>query len=73
MRNLFLMLVLAFIASACGGVAQYNDGTWSNCTYSKDGRIVKAPMQVGPVPMEWTEPDGTSVKCEPIPKAVGAE
>ena len=68
-----LVFIIAVVLGACvsGGPVDFKDGSWSNCTYSKDGRIIKAPLQVGPVPMGWTEPDGTKVECEPIPESVG--
>ncbi len=69
MKNIFALFVLAFLM-ACAGMAgpmDYKDGTWSTCTYSKDGRVITPPpMQMGGAPMEWTEPDGTSVKCTPM-------
>lgn len=68
MKNLILAVPF-LVLTACAGTMNFSDGTWSNCTYSKDGRVIKSPLQVGAVPIEWTEPDGTTVKCEPIPKA----
>lgn len=68
MKNIFLMFVLAFTVTACAVTPiNFNDGTWSDCTYSKDGRVVTGPVQLGGAPLEWTEPDGTSVKCMPRP------
>ena len=71
-KGLAIVFFMGFLAVACasGGPVNFNDGSWSNCAYTKDGRVIRSPLQVGPVPMEWTEPDGTSVKCDPIPKVV---
>ena len=74
----YLIVLLIALLPACpappfmGGGAPLNfqDGTWSTCTYkSPEGRtITPPPVQLGGAPMEWTEPDGTSVKCVPMPK-----
>lgn len=74
------MIVLLFaLLPACASVpfmgggapVNFEDGTWSTCTYKDpSGRVVTPPpIQLGNAPMEWTEPDGTSVKCKGIPKA----
>jgi len=65
----FMLIFSILVFSGCAGATNFSDGSWSNCTYSKDGRVIKAPLQVGPVAMGWTEKDGTKVECVPIAKA----
>ena len=76
-----LILFILLLTQGCTGYLQkdkdgnyippnFQDGTWSSCTYSsKNGRVVTVPpVQLRGAPMEWTEPDGTSVKCKSILK-----
>ncbi len=73
MKNLILIIFVLLFAGcqSFGGTSvNFQDGTWSTCTYSKpDGTSWTAPLQVGGVPMGYTQPDGTKVQCVPIPKA----
>ena len=82
MELLLKLVVISFITILFYGCAvlgidspNFKDGTWSSCTYTdKDGRkITPPPVQLGGAPMQWTEPDGTGVKCSPIPKAPMSE
>ena len=69
--KLFSLFILAFITACVGSAMNFNDGTWSNCTYTKpDGTFYKAPVQLGGVPVGHGQPDGTKIDCEPIPKVV---
>ena len=70
-KGLLIFIFGVFLAACAGGLdVNFKDGTWSSCTYSDSkGRVITPPpIQLGGAPMEWTEPDGTSVKCVPIPK-----
>ena len=74
MNKLLLLIVLmvfsigAMCPTAGGGPVNFQDGTWSTCTYSKpDGTKFTAPLQLGGAPLEFSQPDGTSVKCSMIP------
>ncbi len=77
-----ILIILFFLLSGCAGYMQkdkdgnwvppnFADGTWSSCTYTeKNGaKTTGPPVQLGGAPLERTEPDGTGVKCVPIPKA----
>jgi len=72
MKNLILICsVLVFSGCATLGVAppNFEDGTWSACTYSKpDGTSFTGPLQLGGLPLAFTKPDGTKVECIAIPK-----
>ena len=72
-KILLLIVLLVFSVGAmcptAGGVpVNFQDGTWSTCTYSKpNGTTFTGPMQLGGAPLEFSQPDGTSVKCSMIP------
>lgn len=81
--RLIFISILFLIFSGCAGYMQkdadgnyvppnFYDGTWSSCTYtSKDGaKTTPPPVQLGGAPMERTEPDGTGVKCVPMPAKI---
>lgn len=80
MLRIILILLFLFLTS-CGYVQRdadgnvippnFQDGTWSSCTYTaKSGaKTTPPPVQLGGAPMEHTEADGTGVKCTPIPKS----
>ena len=69
--RIIALSILCLLFSGCSFIgleSNFNDGTWSNCTYtSNDGRIIKTPLRVGGQPLTWVEPDGTKVECIPIP------
>jgi hypothetical protein len=70
---LFALLFLSGCASLTGAGGStgepinYTDGTWSKCKFSKDGAEYWLPMQNAP-PIGTTQPDGTVISCELIPK-----
>lgn len=68
--TIFIFLILTYgCAYLPGGekAPNYQDGTWSNCTYtSPNGRVIEAPLQLGGQPMSWSEPNGMKVECKPI-------
>ena len=69
MKNLFLAVALLAL-TACGGGAgmNFNDGSWSMCTFeNKEGFRVSVPMQTA-LPVGAAHPNGTVLKCEPIAK-----
>ena len=67
MKNLFLALALLAL-TACGGM-NFNDGSFSMCTFeNKEGFRVSIPLQTA-LPVGAAHPNGTVLKCEPIPKA----
>ena len=73
--RLIFISILLLIFSGCAmlgvdGPINFQDGTWSSCTYSKpDGATFTGPLQLGGTPLEFTDPDGTKVKCVPMPAA----
>ena len=80
--GLLQKVILVLLLSGCMGYVQrdsdgnlippnFQDGTWSTCTYtSKDGaKTTPPPVQLFGAPLERTEPDGTGVKCIPIQAA----
>ncbi len=82
MKKILIALFLSlFIVSACGYVQRdvdgniiapdFYDGTWSSCTYidKNGGRTTGPPIQLGGVPLERTEADGSGVKCTPMQKS----
>lgn len=72
-KGLAIVFFMGFLAMACaaGGPINFNDGTWSNCTYTKpDGTFFKAPVQLGGVPVGHGQPNGTTIDCVPIPESV---
>jgi len=80
MKNCILALLLVLFLGACsyaqkdvdGNIVapNFQDGTWSSCTYtSPKGRVLTPPpVQLGGAPLAWMEPDGTSIDCKLIPK-----
>lgn len=64
-----LILIFLFLAGCTGGMGiNFQDGTWSSCTYSKaDGTSYTGPLQLRGAPLAFTQPNGTKVKCVPIP------
>ena len=67
-----VLIVLSFMLAGCGTMTGINfqDGTWSSCTYSKpDGTKFTGPLQLGGAPLAFNKPDGTKVECVPIPSA----
>jgi len=81
--RVMIIVLLSLMLSSCGYVERdvdgnivppdFYDGTWSSCTYTNpDGRVVTPPpVRMPGVLMEWTEPDGTSVKCIPMVRGTG--
>lgn len=74
MIRMISALMILFFLSACASLGieppNFADGTWSDCTFTKnDGATFKGPLQLGGAPMEFTNPDGIKIKCVPMPKA----
>lgn len=72
----FLIFVLAvslgFAGCAALGIESpdFQDGTWSNCTYTKDGKTKGPfPIQIPPGLQVPNVSEGVTVSCEPIPAA----
>ena len=71
MKTLLIFLILVFSGCAGGMGINFQDGTWSACTYSKpDGTTFTGPLQLGGAPLAFTKPDGTKVECVLIPSAL---
>lgn len=71
MKNLFLALTVAFLTGcvSMGGSVKFDDGTWSMCSFkNKEGFVLSVPLQTA-LPIGAEHPNGTVLKCEPIPKA----
>jgi len=72
MKLLITALFLGLLSGCLGGLPgvpiSYNDGTWSKCQYEKAGTKFWVPVQNAP-PIGTEQPDGTVIKCEPIPKS----
>jgi len=69
MKNLFLGFVF-FLMAACAsaGGMNFNDGSWSMCTFKdKDGFLISLPFKVN-LPVGAEHPNGTVLRCVPIPK-----
>ncbi len=63
-------ITLLFYGCAGGPDINFQDGSWSSCTYSKkDGTTFTGPLQLGGAPLAFTQPNGTKVECVPIPAA----
>lgn len=72
MKKLLSLVTILFITIGCGGGMGINfqDGSWSACTYSKpDGTTFTGPLQLGGAPLAFMKPDGTKAECVPIPSA----
>ena len=68
MKYLILAAFLFTTACVTGGGAQFNDGTWSMCSFkNKEGFVISLPLQTA-LPIGAESPNGTVLKCEPIPK-----
>lgn len=64
-----IVFLIALTLTACGGGSgmNFNDGSWSMCTFkNKEGFEVSVPMQTA-LPIGAAHPNGTVLKCEPIP------
>jgi len=72
LKKTLLTLITLVLLSGCttdGSPVNFNDGTWSKCTYTdKKGGAKALPLQLGGSPLTWIEPDGTGVDCVGIPK-----
>lgn len=71
--RLFLITIITIGLSGCASLGipmpDFQDGTWSSCTYSKpNGTSFTGPLQLGGAPLVFTKPNGTKVECVPIPK-----
>lgn len=77
MKKFILLFLFTLLIGACGYAQRdvdgnivapnFQDSTWSSCTYSKDGRsFTPPPVQMGGAPMGYAEEDGTKVMCVPI-------
>jgi len=70
LRLIVCILGLFLLAGCAGGMGvNFQDGSWSTCTYSKkDGTTFTGPLQLGGAPLAFTQPNGTKVECVPIPE-----
>lgn len=69
-KGLILIAISFLLGCATIGIdpPNFQDGTWSSCTYTKkDGTTFTGPLQLGGAPLEFTKPNGTKVKCIPMP------
>ena len=69
--GLLLKFILIVLLAGCAGGAglNFNDGSWSSCTYyKKDGTSYTGPLQLRGAPLAFTQPDGTKVECVAIPE-----
>ncbi len=63
-----ILCTILFLSGCFGKGAQFDDGSWSMCTFeNKEGYRVSVPLQTA-LPIGAAHPNGTVLKCEPIPK-----
>lgn len=67
-KGLLIFIFAATLGACAGGALNFNDGTWSSCTYTKpDGTFTTIPVQLSGMPVGHGQPDGTKIECVPIP------
>lgn len=70
LKRVVISFITIFYSACAGGMGiNFQDGSWSTCTYSKkDGTTFTGPLQLGGAPLAFTQPNGTKVECVPIPE-----